>query len=197
MSAYLVRRLLQSFVVLAGVTLLSFFVLHMAGDPTNLYVSERASQAEIEKTRHALGFDRPLSEQYFSYIGGLLHGDLGTSLASFQPVTAVLGTRIANSAVLVVLAERLTMRKEYLAKQTSVDALTQRLERATLGQDVVVAQRALELARGRAALLEKRGAAGAAGELEVMKANVELKEREIELQRLARRWNDTGRPRNE
>ncbi|MBI1256665.1 MAG: ABC transporter permease subunit [Chloroflexi bacterium] len=104
MSAYLVRRLLQSFIVLAGVTLLSFLVLHMAGDPTNLYVSERASQAEIEKTRHMLGFDRPLTEQYFSYIGGLLRGDLGNSLRNKQPALNLVMDRLPATLELTIFA---------------------------------------------------------------------------------------------
>ena len=58
MGQYLVRRLLQSIVVVLGVTLISFFSLHLAGDPTLLYVSERATTEQIELTRHNLGFDR-------------------------------------------------------------------------------------------------------------------------------------------
>ena len=104
MSAYLVRRLLQSFIVLAGVTLLSFLVLHMAGDPTNLYVSERASTEEIAKTRHLLGFDRPLTEQYLSYISGLLRGDLGNSLRSKQPALSMVLERLPATLELTIFA---------------------------------------------------------------------------------------------
>jgi hypothetical protein len=67
------------------------------------------------------------------------------------------------------------------------------LDEVELQGDAVVGQAAYELARARVALLEKRRAAGAEGELEVMKANVELKERVIELQRLSRRLQEIGR----
>ena len=88
---------------------------------------------------------------------------------------------------MVVLAGRLSLRKEFLEKATPVEQLARRLEETELRQDAVVAQQALELARVRAALVEKSRAAGAVGDLEVMRAQLEMKEREIELQRLMRR----------
>ena len=71
MGAYIVRRLLQSIIVIIGVTLVSFLALQAGGDPTYLFVSERASAEEIESTRRALGFDRPLHEQYLRFVGDL------------------------------------------------------------------------------------------------------------------------------
>lgn len=80
MWIYIARRLLQSVYVIIGVTLLSFVALHMGGDPTFLYVSELATNEEIETIRRNLGFDRPLYIQYLSFLGGLVQGDLGMSL---------------------------------------------------------------------------------------------------------------------
>jgi peptide/nickel transport system permease protein len=80
LTTYMIRRLLQSVLVIFGVTVITFFALHMGGDPTYLYVSERASAEEIAATRAKLGFDKPLSTQYLHFAEGLLHGDLGTSL---------------------------------------------------------------------------------------------------------------------
>ena len=80
MWAYLIRRILQSLLVIFGVTLITFVALHMGGDPTYLYVSERASAEEIAATRAKLGFDDPLYVQYLNFLGGLVRGDLGTSL---------------------------------------------------------------------------------------------------------------------
>lgn len=82
MGQYLVRRLLQSIVVIFGVTLISFLSLHLAGDPTLLYVSERATAEQIELTRRNLGFDRPLHVQYADYIFDLVRGDFGNSLGA-------------------------------------------------------------------------------------------------------------------
>lgn len=80
MIPFLTRRLLQGILVLFGVTLVTFLALHMGGDPTYLYVSERATPEEIVATRARLGFDQPLSIQYLHFARGLVHGDLGTSL---------------------------------------------------------------------------------------------------------------------
>ena len=85
MGTFIARRLLQSVVVIIGVTLISFIALQVGGDPTYLFVSERATPQEIELVRHALGFDRPLHVQYLTFIGNLLRGDFGTSLSYRQP----------------------------------------------------------------------------------------------------------------
>jgi peptide/nickel transport system permease protein len=77
---FIARRLAQSIIVVLGVTMISFVALHMGGDPTYLYVSERASQEEIQETRAKLGFDKPLYVQYAIFVERLAHGDFGTSL---------------------------------------------------------------------------------------------------------------------
>lgn len=89
MGAYVVRRLLQSIVVVIGVTLVTFLALQASGDPTYLFVSERASLEEIEATRRALGFDRPLHEQYLSFVSDLSRGDFGQSLSYRQPAMGI------------------------------------------------------------------------------------------------------------
>jgi len=85
MGSYILRRLLQSVIVVIGVTLVSFLALQASGDPTYLFVSERASAEEIEATRQALGFDRPLHVQYLSFVRDLTRGDFGQSLSYRQP----------------------------------------------------------------------------------------------------------------
>lgn len=90
MGSYILRRLAQSVVVVIGVTLVSFLALQAGGDPTYLFVSERASLEEIEATRQALGFDRPLHEQYLSFVGDLVHGDFGQSLSYRQPAMEII-----------------------------------------------------------------------------------------------------------
>ena len=92
MCTYILRRLLQSVVVILGVTLISFTALQIGGDPTYLYVSERATAEEIEMVRSALGFDQPLYVQYLTYIGNVFQGDFGRSLSYRQPaIDIVLG----------------------------------------------------------------------------------------------------------
>lgn len=89
MWTFLARRLLQSIIVLIGVTLISFVSLQIGGDPTYLFVSENASTEEIDAARIALGFDRPLHIQYISYIWNVMQGDFGNSLSYRQPAMEV------------------------------------------------------------------------------------------------------------
>ncbi|MBK8021086.1 MAG: ABC transporter permease [Chloroflexi bacterium] len=109
MWAYIGRRLVQSVLVVIGVTLLAFVTLHLAGDPTYLYVSERASEQEIIDARKALGFDRPLPEQYISYLAGLLQGDFGTSLRARQPAIDMVLERLPATLELTFFAMTLSL----------------------------------------------------------------------------------------
>ena len=85
MWTFIIRRLLQSVVVVVGVTLISFLALQIGGDPTFLFVSERATEEEIALIRKALGFDQPLHIQYLTYLGNVVQGDFGNSLSYRQP----------------------------------------------------------------------------------------------------------------
>ena len=104
MGNYLARRILQSAIVIFGVTFISFIALHLAGDPTYLYVSDRASNEEIAEIRSRLGFDRPLPEQYLTYMGDLLRGDFGTSLVSRTSALDMILTRLPATIELTLFA---------------------------------------------------------------------------------------------
>lgn len=85
MAAYIVRRLLQTVVVIFGVTLLSFGVVFATGDPTLLLVGQNATAEQIDQLRHQMGFDRPWLVQYLDYMSRAVRGDFGTSLRSREP----------------------------------------------------------------------------------------------------------------
>lgn len=104
MWTYIVRRLLQSVFVILGVTLVTFIALHMGGDPTYLFVSERATEQEIQEARVKLGFDRPLHIQYLSFLAGLAQGDLGLSLTHKTPALDVVLTAFPATIELTVAA---------------------------------------------------------------------------------------------
>jgi peptide/nickel transport system permease protein len=101
--AYVARRLALSVVVVWGLATVTFFMLHLLvpGDPVRRALGPRASEETIGNLRHQLGFDRPILEQYGSFLGGLLHGDLGTSLSLSAPVSQILGDRIVPSVLLI------------------------------------------------------------------------------------------------
>ncbi len=80
MRTYVIRRLLLLPIVIIGATFLSFISIWLGSDPTYFYISDRASEEEIERTRATYGFDRPHSEQYLDFLFKLARGDTGTSL---------------------------------------------------------------------------------------------------------------------
>src|SRR5207237_7686414 len=83
--AYLSRRLAWALVLLFGITLAVFFVVHLSGDPTTLYVGPEGTRQDYEIVRAALGFDRPLPEQYGRFLLRAVQGDFGRSLRHQQP----------------------------------------------------------------------------------------------------------------
>lgn len=104
MWQYALRRILQSGIVILGVTLISFLALHMAGDPTFLYVGERASDELVQATREKLGFDKPLHIQYLTFLGRLLRGDVGTSLTYRTSAMSVVLERLPATIELTLSA---------------------------------------------------------------------------------------------
>jgi peptide/nickel transport system permease protein len=94
MLQYITRRVLLAFVVIIGVTLLTFVSIYLSGDPAVLYVSERAGPEEVAEARRRLGLDRPLPEQYLSFLAGLARGDLGVSLANRVPALQLVIERL-------------------------------------------------------------------------------------------------------
>ena len=67
-----------------------FFVMRATGDPISAALGGRLTPEELQKRIHAAGYDRPLIVQYIDYLGGLLHGDLGTTLTYNQKVSTIL-----------------------------------------------------------------------------------------------------------
>jgi peptide/nickel transport system permease protein len=78
-TAYIIRRLMQSAAVVLAMSVIVFIGLNVVGDPVYLLIDPQADQAEIERTIRRLGLDQPIWIQYFHFIKGALTGDLGTS----------------------------------------------------------------------------------------------------------------------
>jgi ABC-type dipeptide/oligopeptide/nickel transport system permease component len=104
MGTYVIRRLLQSVLVLVGVTFLVYFILFQTGDPTFLSVSTDASQQEVERVRHLLGFDRPWYVQYAEFLAKAVQGNFGTSLRQGLPVTSIVLERLPATLELTLAA---------------------------------------------------------------------------------------------
>ncbi len=91
------------FVILV-VSLVSFMLIRVSGDPAIALAGEGATQQEIEYVRHHYGFDRPLIVQYFDWADHVLHGDLGESPYFNEPVTTMIRERIGVTMTLGISA---------------------------------------------------------------------------------------------
>src|SRR5438477_1746663 len=90
MGRYIARRVLLMAVAALGVTLISFVISHaVPADPIVSNLGQQASQRPeiVAAFRAKWGLDRPLYEQYLTFVGNLAHGDLGTSINTRRPVT--------------------------------------------------------------------------------------------------------------
>ena len=104
MSAYLIRRLGQSLIVLLGISVVVFVILHLTGDPTLLMLPPDVSAEEVARFRKAMGFDDPLAVQYWRFLRGALRGDFGNSLRHDEPALALVWQRMPATLELTMVA---------------------------------------------------------------------------------------------
>jgi ABC-type dipeptide/oligopeptide/nickel transport system permease component len=104
MTAYLIRRLVQTVFVLLGVSILSFGTLFLSGDPTMLMVSESWNSQQIAEFRHTMGFDRPWHVQYLDFLSHAIRGDFGLSLRQQQPIFTLISQRLPATLQLAAAA---------------------------------------------------------------------------------------------
>jgi peptide/nickel transport system permease protein len=104
-SGFIVRRLLLGLLVLVLVSIVVFLATQaLPGDPARAILGRSATPASLAHLRRLLHLDRPALDQYWTWIAGLVHGNLGISLEAQQPVTKLLAPKLVNSAVLVAIA---------------------------------------------------------------------------------------------
>jgi peptide/nickel transport system permease protein len=107
---FILRRLLLGIVVLILVSILVFLATQaLPGDPARAILGRLATPASLAALRRQLHLDRPVIDQYWTWVTGLLHGNFGTSLAAQEPVSTLLAPKLVNSAVLVALAAVLSI----------------------------------------------------------------------------------------
>jgi peptide/nickel transport system permease protein len=102
---FVVRRTLLGLVTLFLVSVIVFAATQaLPGDPARAILGRTATPESLATLREQLDLNRPVVEQYTSWLRELVTADLGNSLAANEPVTTLIGKRIANSAVLMLLA---------------------------------------------------------------------------------------------
>jgi peptide/nickel transport system permease protein len=91
MTVFIIRRLMQSGIVLLVMSLIVFFGVFAIGDPVEILISPEADQMERERARAALGLDKPIWMQYLHFVGSALQGDLGRSFVfNISAITLIL-----------------------------------------------------------------------------------------------------------
>ncbi|MDR2108049.1 MAG: ABC transporter permease [Coriobacteriales bacterium] len=102
---FALKRLLTALLTLLLVSLMTFAAFAiLPGDPARVILGQEASVAQIDALRTSLGLDRPLPEQYVSWLGGFLSGDNGESIKYHQPINEMLTSYIPVTATLAALA---------------------------------------------------------------------------------------------
>jgi peptide/nickel transport system permease protein len=92
---YVIKRILALIPVLAVVAVIVFLLLHLgSSDPAVLIAGDNATTADIEQIRQKLGLDRPLLEQFLTWVWRILHGDMGVSVFTGLPVTTMIRQRL-------------------------------------------------------------------------------------------------------
>jgi len=94
MAGFIVKRLLQSILTIAGVITAAFFLTRLAGDPAILLLPPEATPADVERLRAALGLDQPLIVQYALFMGKAFMGDFGMSLRQAIPAMTLVLERV-------------------------------------------------------------------------------------------------------
>lgn len=106
MTRYILQRLISLIPVLLVVAVVVFSLVHLSpGDPAAVILGPDASQSDIEELRENLGLNLPLYQQFISWLGGVVQGDLGTSIFMQKPVLEVFGNYFLPTLSLSILAQ--------------------------------------------------------------------------------------------
>ena len=104
MIGYLIRRILQTMIVLFFVTVFTLFLVHLfPGGPIKAMLGQRATPQQVSYYNHLYGFDQPFYVQYIKWIGQLLHGNLGFSNKLNMSVAALIAQDLPKTIILVLL----------------------------------------------------------------------------------------------
>lgn len=101
MFKYIVKRILIAIPILIGITIIDFIIMNLAGSPLEMMQGARVSKEALEVKKSLLGLDQPVYVQYFMWLKQLLHGNLGYSIKSYQPVSQMIGTYIGPTLLLM------------------------------------------------------------------------------------------------
>jgi peptide/nickel transport system permease protein len=110
MTAYLARRVGQAIVVVIGVMILTFVMIHLVpGSAARAALGVRATPTRIALFNQTYGLNKPLFEQFFAYVNQTVHGNFGVSFTLQEPVSTLIGQRLPRDLVLLGLSTVLAL----------------------------------------------------------------------------------------
>lgn len=110
MQRYIVKRLAQYVPVLIGVSLIAFSLMHVvSGGPVRTMLGTEATEEQVREVREDLGLNKPFHEQYVDWLWGVLRGDMGESIMSGKPVSALILERLPKTIWLAVGAAAISV----------------------------------------------------------------------------------------
>jgi len=101
MGRFVLRRLVQGFLVVLGVSLVVFIAMRVFGDPAKVMLPLSATAEQRAEFEHLIGLDRPLPEQFITFVGDLATLDFGDSLWQRRPAMEVVFERLPNTLMLI------------------------------------------------------------------------------------------------
>ena len=105
MIRYIIRRVLYAIPIAFGVSVVCFSLVYIApGDPLQTVMPPDATAETIAIVKHAYGFDKPLPVQFLIWLGRVVTGDFGVSIATRRPVFLEVSEALANTALLALFA---------------------------------------------------------------------------------------------
>ncbi len=104
MLRHIIERIAQALIVLFGITALCFVILHSTGDPAAVMLPESATQSDYQEIRERMGFDRPLPEQFVTYMANAARLDFGVSFHQHQPAMKIVLARLPATIELALVA---------------------------------------------------------------------------------------------
>ena len=105
MRDYLIKRILLALGVIFAISAITFFVLNIVpGDPVRVMVGDMADEATIQRVREQMGLNKPVLEQYASWLTNMLHGDFGTSYTQRKAVVTLMGQAFGTTVKVAAFA---------------------------------------------------------------------------------------------
>lgn len=101
MIKYIIKRILIAIPVLIGITIIDYAVMCLAGSPLEMLQGPRVSEAAVEAKAIAMGLDKPVYLQYFTWLNQMVHGNFGYSMRNFQPVGEMITSHLGPTLLLM------------------------------------------------------------------------------------------------